>query len=378
MSSQIVKILKVESVAPIPGADKIETIVVGGWQCVVPVGTYKVNDLVTFVPDDYILPEDLAVRLGVKPHLGSGNRTKVVKLRKTTSYGVVFGNEHGLPEGTDVAERYGITKSVPPVRNSHGGNVSCTRPAKNHPDFHKYTDIENARNYKLAMEGLEVVATIKYHGHNSRIGYIDGTLMCGSRNLPRVFPYKLAKPSLRGIVKNIIKYRLNYHRWLENVQVDDPTQIATDGFWFPYSLDGVKQLLATYKNRNIILYGECYGGGIQSFDYGSPQQMLYRAFDISIDGDYVDYDTFVRMCEEFKIPYVPQVYRGKFNFDKLVELARTRPPELCKHVNEGIVVKPIYEVRSPKLGRLILKIINDEYLLKKNEKPDAITDYTEE
>ncbi len=378
MSSQIVKILRVESVAPIPGADKIETIVVGGWQCVVPVGTYKVDDLVTFVPDDYILPEDLAVRLGVKPYLGSGNRTKVVKLRKTPSYGVVFANEHNLPEGTDVAERYGITKYVPPVRNTGGGNVSCTRSARNHPDFHKYTDIENIRHYKTALANLEVVATIKYHGHNSRIGYIDGTLMCGSRNLPRVFPYKLVKPSLRDIVKNVVKYRLNYHRWFEQVPVDDPSKIATDGFWFPYSLPGVKAMLEAYKNRNIILYGECYGGGIQSFDYGSPDQMLYRAFDISIGGSFLDHDAFTHMCTEFGVPMVPIVYKGIFDFDKLVELARTKPPELCKHVNEGIVVKPIYEIRSPKLGRLILKIINDEYLLKKNEKPDAITDYTEE
>ena len=80
--------------------------------------------------------------------------------------------------GTDVREHYGIGKYRPPVK-FHAGDSEAA-----HPLFHRYTDIENLRNFpEVFADGEEVVVTEKIHGTNSRIGYVEGSLLAGSHGL---------------------------------------------------------------------------------------------------------------------------------------------------------------------------------------------------
>jgi hypothetical protein len=46
------------------------------------------------------------------------------------------------------------------------------------------------------------------------------------------------------------------------------------------------------------------------------------------------------------------------------------------HIREGVVVRPLEERTDPKIGRVILKYLNDDYLLKKEE--GRITDSTDQ
>jgi len=39
----------------------------------------------------------------------------------------------------------------------------------------------------------------------------------------------------------------------------------------------------------------------------------------------------------------------------------------AEHIREGVVVRPVREQMHPKIGRVILKYLNDEHLLKKEE-----------
>jgi hypothetical protein len=46
------------------------------------------------------------------------------------------------------------------------------------------------------------------------------------------------------------------------------------------------------------------------------------------------------------------------------------------HIREGVVVRSLQERTNPKIGRVILKYLNDDYLFKKEE--GRITDSTDQ
>lgn len=52
---KLASIEKIEEISPIEGADKIEVAKILGWRIVIPKNTYKVDDLVVFVPIDTII-----------------------------------------------------------------------------------------------------------------------------------------------------------------------------------------------------------------------------------------------------------------------------------------------------------------------------------
>src|SRR5207248_6633763 len=115
---------------------------------------------------------------------------RVARLRGEPSYGLILKPDDPTWEvGRDVAAHHGITKWEPPPAVSDG---ESERP---HPAFHKYTDIENYRNFPgLFRDGEEVVFTEKLHGKNCRVGLVREadesgavrrTWMAGSHDLRR-------------------------------------------------------------------------------------------------------------------------------------------------------------------------------------------------
>ena len=57
MERKLASIQKIIKIDPIPGADKIEKAQVLGWQCIVPKGTFKENDLCIYVEIDSLVPK---------------------------------------------------------------------------------------------------------------------------------------------------------------------------------------------------------------------------------------------------------------------------------------------------------------------------------
>ena len=74
----------------------------------------------------------------------------------------------------------------------------------------------------------------------------------------------------------------------------------------------------------------------------------------------------LQMCALFNIDVVPHLYTGPYCPTKMKELAtgNTTLVEDNPHIREGIVIKP-KEERFWGNRRCILKLINDDYLLRK-------------
>lgn len=327
MSTLIVEVCKIEKVLPHANADALELAQIKGWQCVIPKGKYAADDLVTYIPIDAMIPAEHSDRWGITKYLSRG-RVRCARLRGEPSFGVIVEKEDDAwIEGQDVQEHYGITKYLPPVRE--GGDF-----APEHSLFASYTEVENLRNFPtLFAEGEEVVVTEKIHGTNCRLGLINGELMAGSmgkrRQRPEVFSESL--------------------------------------YWLPMAIDGVQQMLENLglNKKQVILYGEVFGSKIQSLHYGHIGTLAFRAFDLMVEGSYLDADEFIAVCGEFGIPTAPVLYRGQYALATIKALSEGVTTLGADHIREGVVVRPATERSDPKVGRVCLKYIGDSYLFAK-------------
>ena len=349
MASVRALVSTVDGVNPHPNADRLCKLRIGGYETIVAKdkngSPYNVGDMVIYVPPDALIPPDVAEKWGVTNYLGKNGRVRTVKLRGEVSRGFVVPVEpiNGvMPSvGDDVTEHYGIEKyEPPPTQNDR------THYEMEHPDFPRYTHIERYRSFPdVLLPGEEVVVTEKIHGTNSRVGIVtnDGhdTVVCGS--------HKMQKQ--RGL---------------------------GDLYETPLTLEPVVNMLAglrkTYASAySIVLYGEIFGQRVQGkMSYGHTDDKIgYCAFDLSIDRDYVQWDSFEQWCAEYDVPVVPVLYRGPFS-ETVVDEYSDGPTLLGgNHIREGIVIRPVIPRVSAEIGRVILKVIGNSYEVKQYTLSDS-------
>jgi RNA ligase (TIGR02306 family) len=359
MSTLVVEVCEVKAVYPHPNADILEFITVKGWPVIVQKALgLKVGDRVVYFPPDSVMTPELAERLGIIKYLAQlpaeidgtrkpGYRVRAARLRGEASYGTIDHQVDPAWEvGLDVKDHYGVTKFEPPVRPTDGDSLRSVAA------FHGYTDIENIRNFpEVIWPGEEVVITEKLHGKNCRLGLIrvsgkDGEnfeFMAGSNDVRRKEVDAKGRPS---------------------------------DFWRPMT-DAVRGLLRHLSGgeRSVILFGELYGSGVQDMAYGlSNGAKGFRAFDIAVDGKFLDHDEKVAVLERFGVEMVPHLYRGPFSWEA-VEAHTYGPTTVCPPEaagrfkgREGCVVTPVKERYDADLGgtgRVILKSISADYLARK-------------
>lgn len=353
MSTIKVEVTQINDIRPHPNADALELATVGGWQMCVRKGVYQNGDPIVYFEQGTVLPREVADRLGVTQYLSEkldirGERKLVihrVRLRGEPSFGLVVLPEVGMTLGSDVADFYGASKFLPPLRTTAGdADVDDAR-------FPGYTEIENMRSYPtLLVEGEEVVATEKIHGTNCRVGFVTETVndersmrwMAGSKGLRRKQPVDLAVA-------------------------------RQNTYWFPTTLPAVANLLNSLfqaGHEQAVLFGEVYGVGIQSYTYAQPG-IAFRAFDLMIDGKYVDFEQFEEICQQFAVERVPLIYRGPFSIAAIKQISDGESLVGGKNGREGVVVKPLHERQDAKVGRVILKYVGDSYLFGKAAEQDT-------
>jgi len=353
MSSIVADVAVIEEILPHPAADRLCLARIKGWQSVIRKNDdgspqFAPGEKVVFIPPDCTLPREMAEKLNVVSYLAdraniAGERVLVVRqvrLRGEPSFGLVIRPDVAdWPIGHDVREYYGIGKYQPPIKFSAGDAEAA------HPLFQKFTDVENLRNFPdVFSEGEQVVVSEKIHGTSARIGYVEGTLLAGSHGLQRKRPA--------------------------------PEELAGNTYWFPSTLPEVMSLLDELKVEHpvVILYGEIFGSKVQSLHYGKRGTLGFAAFDLLLGEHYLASEAFEALCARHQVPMVPILYRGPFSRQRIAELSRGKTELADNHIREGVVVRPAAERFDPKVGRAILKYINDDYLL--NDKLTA-TDATD-
>lgn len=356
MSDTPVEIAYVHTIEPHPNADRLEIAKVLGTQFVTQKGNLKVSDLVVYFPPDMLIPEEEGEKLGVANYLkhsiypGDIEKTKcrigAIRLRGTASFG--FGlpvttepilelmADLGIEIGTDVSSVFRAVKYQPPEK------FQCGDTVRQPEVFHTYTNIQHYyRNVCAIADGTPVRITEKIHGTNSRLGacHDDGfEFMCGT-----------------------------HHRRVKR----DDSKGRRSLYWEPLTDDMAEMIefISVNGQCNVIVFGEIYGAGIQKMDYAHLKKRGYRVFDISVDGEYLDWNDLKAYCNLYNIETVPLLYSGPFVHELVPELTSgpttMADPDAIRcsfKGREGIVITPLTEAYSPVIGgRMILKSVSASY-----------------
>lgn len=362
-NNSVCYIATINEINPIVGADNIELAVVGGWNCITKKGEQKIGDLVIIATTDAVIPFELSEKIEVTNYLRNGGRVRTVKLRGVYSECLIIPMKYNkLPllenyyDGMDLMEVMGIFKYEPPVKMVQLASGKKVRYQDN-PNFHVYYKFPNLKNVPgMFTEEDTVEITRKIHGTNARYGIVK-------------------KPKLTFFDKVKKFFRLA-DKWIDyefvvgshNVEKgSDSNGFYDTNVW--YEIDkkySIKEKLWDYvKDENvnigdgITLYGEIYGAGIQKgYEYGL-KDIEFVGFDVKENGEYLDtMNTNVVISSVLKLPYVEQLYFGKwsqevqdkYTFNNFIP--NTKVPE------EGIVIKH-HTGERPKIA----KVINPDYLI---------------
>lgn len=330
MSEWKVQVIRIGKVGKHPNADTLSITQANGYPVCFKTGAFEPGSLAIHVCVDSVVDTRLPwfSWLADKAKTDHTYRVRAEKLRNVPSYGFfvppgeVPGGE-ALTGGQLVHIQLGVSKY-------DDGSDYITDGCVAGPGVHvPHYDIEGLREYKnLFTPGEKVSVTEKIHGANGRWLHNGASLHCGSRTKWR-----------EGSVWNSIAARY-----------------------------GIEAVLSAPENHGLVLYGEVFGKGVQDLDYGQKEPAL-RCFDVydSNTGTWWDTDRLFIWCLANGLPAVPELYRGPYDAEAMMNMAEGQTTFPASHVREGIVVKPLVERWDNEIGRVFLKLPGQGYLLRKQQ-----------
>lgn len=387
MSNFEVKVKQINKIIHHPNADRLDLVYIGDYICIVTRDTYVISDLVVYIPEAALVPQDVLEKIGLwdtekdKGRLAgkNGDRVKAIRLRGIMSQGIIYPltfrtDVHDMDtgmitddwiltfprgeceagrkvvEGDEVSEILGVTKWEPPIPSSMNGEVFAA--------FGKTInfDIENIKRFPDVLEdGEEVFITEKLHGTWCCFGYhpaIDHPIVTSKGLSGKGLAFKFNE------INNTNLY----------MQMFDKYNDVGDGYTM---FDGISQVALLPQGTPIYVLGEVFGQGVQDLSYVDDNKKYFRIFDIYVGeptkGRYLPPDEVIKIAKVLDIDTVPLLYSGSYSKEIVEDLTNGKETVSGKeiHMREGIVIRPLNERRDDVIGRVILKSVSDAYLLRK-------------
>ena len=360
-------VAKINEIKAIPGADNIEQGVIGGWNCIIKKGEYKVDDLVIVATTDAVIPQELSDSMNVTNYLRKGGRVRTVKLRGVYSECLIIPFKYAREatghantkwdEGDDLMDTLKIFKYEPPAVQVQ---LASGRKIKYHqnPNFGVYYKFPNIKNVTgIFTEEDMVQITRKIHGTNARYGIVKKRGLSLWDKVKKFF----------RLADEWIEYEYVYGS--HNVEKGSDSQ----GF---YGTDVWRTIAEKYQIENrlwdyakihgpsvigsgVVLYGEIYGPGIQkNYEYGL-KEIQFTGFDFVENGEY---QSTIRakhvIANVFNLPHVQELYVGPWSQEVQDKYTFNNNIEGTKVPHEGIVIKHVSGNRHK-----VAKVINPDYLI---------------
>jgi len=344
MKRKLASIQIVQTLEPIPNAEKIEVAGVLGWKCVVQKGMFSVGDPGIFIEIDSILPQ-LPEFEFMKDR---GYRVKTIKLRGQLSQGlfmpmsILDGKKYPTDKrerpiyhfmgGQDVTDLLGIVKYELPLPAQIAGQVYG-----NFPHFIPKTDeirLQSEPGLLDEIRGVPVYITSKVDGTSGTFYVKDGHFGVCSRN----WEYK-----------------------------DEGSTV----YWQVAKRYGIEEKLLSL-GRDLALQGEVAGPGINKNTMGLEELdvFMFNLWDIQ-EQEYASFKELWGILGKLDLKSVPLLVENvsikPATVDIMIDMAIGRYPT-NGHQQEGIVVRPMNEMASTILkSRLSFKVVNNLYLLEGGE-----------
>lgn len=356
-----------------PNADSLSIVKVFGWQVIVKTENFQTVNLAAYIPVNSLLSNEPEFEGFVQ------KRVKAIRLRGIYSEGILIPARPHWKLNDNVVQELGVTKYEPPEP------ILMQTEDTSAPDgFHCYTEIENFRRYPdKFIVGEEVVITEKIHGANARFLYVNtqkSPMIPVTENetvLKRLLLQACDSLSAEGIIVILAPVFKNNELsiWYANNSDFQFGQFYVGShrnckkanernlWWkaaFQYDLEDKLRHIP-----NHLVFGEVFGN-VQDLKYNAkPNELFLAIFDVFAGNRYLDYDEFVSFAKNIEVPIAPLIYRGPWNPDliSLTEGSSLWPG--ANNIREGIVIRPVKERYDPEIKRVILKVVSQQYLLRK-------------
>lgn len=345
---------RILEIQPHTNADALEIAIIEGWHTIVKKGAFVKDQEIVYIPEGSVVSQELEDRIfgkdsKIKLHHG---RVKTIKLRGEISQGIVLdANEYDLE-----FVKKNTTKYEPPAPKYMIQGKSAV-PKKQHPDFEKYTKLENIKWRTTMFEDDDlVVATEKLHGTNFRCGYVKFRADTFWKKIKKFFGFAPELEFVYGSHNVQLQNKLLYTGYYDkNVYAE-----AVEKY-------NLKEKLIEH-NTEILIFGEIYGDGIQkNYNYGCKRgERKLAIFDVKLNGKWLKDEDIRLFCAWHDLQAVPLLFKGQFkDFDIEEHFRGTSKLSETQKVREGVVLRSIQE-DTWKGSRKMAKCINPEYLLKDN------------
>ena len=112
---ELAYIVLIDGIEPIPGYDRVEHAIVGGWRCIVQKGQFNVGDPAIYFEIDSRVPKDKECFAFLEKR---NYKIKTLKMCKTISQGLLM---HPSDFGWTVENaQIDLDKFIPTVKDNHG------------------------------------------------------------------------------------------------------------------------------------------------------------------------------------------------------------------------------------------------------------------
>lgn len=379
MSESQVRVVRINNIEKHANADSLSiTQVDGGYPVIFRTGDFNVGDLAVYIPVDSVVPQTDEFKF-----LGKNTRIKAKRLRGVFSMGLLVAARPGMREGDVVDQQLGIEKYEPDIeaegKGRKGAAVAGGETERDPGFIPVYTDIEGFRKYGRLFEEIigdkPVIISEKVHGTNCRYMYDSRAkkLWVGSHNKIKRSPFYSETRVQRGIrlvaaaIFWVCRKLTVLCRWstLFSWAKNNRAREIPDNLWSAAARKyNLQEKLQQFPG--IVFYGEIFGQ-VQDLKYGAKKDEIFLHFFDAYDvaaSRYVNWDDLEHMVKEMGLDTVPVLYRGPWTS----ELTGLRNGGSliagAEHVREGFVVKPVVEMFHPRLRRVILKYVGEDYLLR--------------
>lgn len=349
---KLASVQKIAALAPIEGADKIETATVLGWQIVVKKGEYQVGDLCGYIQIDTVVPERPEFEFLRERKF----RVRTIKLRGQISQGLVVPLPPGKwKEGDDLTEVLGVKKYEKPDNNPE------EKPRVPKVWYKKWLYLFKYNILYKAFPKLRRASRSPFPKHlvpitdEERIQNMPQVLE-QYRGKEFVVSYKLDGSSITIIHSKVLgrsKYRICSRRFELHDKKNDWYKVFTETNFQAH----IQKLVKLYGN-DVIVQGEAIGK-FNGNHHGLKNDEI-RLFNIYVNGKRLNQREFIKVCVDNDIPHCPLFKEVVLNHSlaEVLKMSEIKDVLNPKVEAEGLVWR---------CDNLSFKAINNKYLLKNDQ-----------
>lgn len=396
---ELAYVVLIDGIEPIPGYDRVETAIVGGWHIIVQKDQFKIGDPAIYFEIDSRVPKDKECFAFLEKR---NYKIKTLKMCGTISQGLLMhasdfgwniifdgtktpyiydGNKvhYADDESRFLTKILGVTYADDEDNKRKAPSVDkYKKMSQRHPNIFKkpwarwLMKRSWGRKLMFMFFGKKKDKKGGWPSHiaaKTDVERIQNMIWLLKDKKPYVATEKVDGSSFSAMAERDKFNKIKYYVCSRNVVFETPdspcfydSNIYFEA-WNKYNLkEIITNILNDYNLPNIAIQAEVYGDGIQKRDYSLSKGEHHMAvFHIVSDGVKFPMDKTVEICEKYGLPHVP-IVDDNYIFPDTIEELQAYVEGENSHIDgkprEGIV---FYDKAT---GQIYTKFVSPNFLMK--------------